>query len=346
LAYLLYDILSNDVNGTIDTQEQTILFDSFPWSIKQFFKEAMKKTVQYTNDLSNFDIQKIPLEQQICLMKTSDIVKEKAITKLKELKNKNEDGGSKVRQFLEGLLKVPFGIYKKEPILIQMDKIKNKFMELMKNPPNPPNHPNPTNYNYLEIIQYIHSLNNPDNFKGKKKEELIDILKKNKNKIDKNNLILWVEKINDFLEKNNLKDGKIHHSNKKKKEVLEEVNKLFFFIDKSERKEEEKIFFYQNMNILLSSIINPSPKTIIQSITQDINYIETFMNELKINLDNSVYGHEKAKKHEKSKKTQKSKKNKKAKKAKKDKKTKKAKKTQKNKKKQKKQQKHKKTKKA
>lgn len=29
LAYLLYDILSNDVNGNVDTQEQIILFDSF-----------------------------------------------------------------------------------------------------------------------------------------------------------------------------------------------------------------------------------------------------------------------------------------------------------------------------
>jgi hypothetical protein len=65
LAYLLYDLLSNDNNGTVDTQEQTILFDSFPWSIKQYFKDAMKRTIQYTNDLSNFDIQKIPLEQQI-----------------------------------------------------------------------------------------------------------------------------------------------------------------------------------------------------------------------------------------------------------------------------------------
>ena len=31
LAYLLYDLLSNDKNGSIDTIEQTILFDSFPW---------------------------------------------------------------------------------------------------------------------------------------------------------------------------------------------------------------------------------------------------------------------------------------------------------------------------
>ena len=76
LAYLLYDLLSNDVNGAVDTQEQIMLFDSLPWSIKQCFKNAMKNTVQYTNDLSNFDIQKIPLEQQICLLKAPDTVKD------------------------------------------------------------------------------------------------------------------------------------------------------------------------------------------------------------------------------------------------------------------------------
>ena len=60
LAYLLYDILSNDANGNVDTQEQVILFDSLPWAIKQHFKQAMKKTIQYTNELSNFDVNKIP----------------------------------------------------------------------------------------------------------------------------------------------------------------------------------------------------------------------------------------------------------------------------------------------
>jgi hypothetical protein len=127
LAYLLYDLLSNDTNGTIDTQEQTILFDSFPWSIKQYFKDAMKSTVQYTNDLSNFDIQKIPLEQQICLLKVSDSVKEKAMQKLKEIKAKSEDSGSKARQYLDGLLKIPFNIYRREPILNIMSDIKWKF---------------------------------------------------------------------------------------------------------------------------------------------------------------------------------------------------------------------------
>ena len=35
LAYLLYDLLSNDNNGSIDSLEQTLLFDSLPWNIKK-----------------------------------------------------------------------------------------------------------------------------------------------------------------------------------------------------------------------------------------------------------------------------------------------------------------------
>ena len=108
LAYLLYDLLSNENNGSVDTSEQNLLYDSLPWSIKKSFRDAMKETIQYTNNLSNFDNNKIPLEQQICLLKTNDNVKEKAILKLKEIIAKSEDSGSKDRHYLEGLLKIPF----------------------------------------------------------------------------------------------------------------------------------------------------------------------------------------------------------------------------------------------
>ena len=102
-------------NGTFDTIEQTVLFDSLPWTIKKYFRDAMKTTIKYTKNLSNFDTNKIPIEQQICLMKKlSDSVKEKAMLKLKEVKAKSEDSGSKARQYLDGLLKIPFGIFSKE----------------------------------------------------------------------------------------------------------------------------------------------------------------------------------------------------------------------------------------
>ena len=45
LAYLLYDLLTNDSSGSVDTQEQTMLFDSLPWNVKRFFRDAMKQTI-------------------------------------------------------------------------------------------------------------------------------------------------------------------------------------------------------------------------------------------------------------------------------------------------------------
>ena len=117
----------------------------------------MKKTIQYTNDLSNFDINKIPLEQQICLLKANDSVKEKAMIKLKEIKAKSEDSGSKARQYLDGLLKIPFSIYKKEPILEVMNETRIVFKDLImdKNFDNSVLQiPLKDNYTSIEILNY------------------------------------------------------------------------------------------------------------------------------------------------------------------------------------------------
>ena len=132
LAYLLYDLLSNDSNGMIDTTEQTLLYDSLPWQIKKYFKEAMKTTAIYTKSLSEFNNSKIKIEQQICLMKASDTVKEKAMIKLKEVKAKSEESGTKARQYLEGLLKIPFGVYRQEPIICLMQDLRILFIDIIK----------------------------------------------------------------------------------------------------------------------------------------------------------------------------------------------------------------------
>jgi len=93
----------------------------------------MKNTIDYTSKLIDVQNDKIPLEQQICLLKASDSVKERAMGKLKEIKSKSEDSGSKARSYLEGLLKIPFGIYKHEEVLKMSDNIRTKYNNLKKN---------------------------------------------------------------------------------------------------------------------------------------------------------------------------------------------------------------------
>jgi ATP-dependent Lon protease len=288
LAYLLYDLLSNDSSGTIDTQEQTILFDSFPWSIKQFFKDAMKKTIQYTNDLSNFDIQKIPLEQQICLLKVNDNVKEKAMQKLKEVKAKTEDSGSKARQYLEGLLKIPFNIYKRESILNGMNLIKELFVSLL-NKQNITENEIKTQYTSLEIIKHIQHYQGSLLTNNSEKLQKIELL------INKLTKIELISIYNSLINSNENTTSNNNNKNKSKKWFLDNINSLI---------KTENII---NTNILDNLIKkyehfdkNKTHSTEITGIINDIEMkyknINTYIDNVKVTLDKSVHGHDKAKK--------------------------------------------------
>jgi len=248
LAYLLYDILSYDTNENVDNTEQSILFDSFPWLIKKYFKDIIKNTIQYTNKLMNFDINTIYFENQIILMKVDDSVKEKAISKLREIKSKSEDSGSKARQFLEGLLKIPFGIYKKEPILYTMEDIRKLFVclcnvkevgqFLLEN-----NILLKDRYTNLEILNYIRLIRCNFIKDDKKIKDFMKIIH-SKNKKILNNILLktnfFIGEKGDFCEKSNLTFSKkslilekieIFLSNCKDAKLLDD---FFYYIDNSE----------------------------------------------------------------------------------------------------------------
>ena len=132
ICYLLYDIISIHSIDNGDNNEQIQIYDSFPWKIKSYFKDIIKFTLQYTNEMSQkYDINKISLEQQVYLLKVDDNIKEKAMVKLKEIKTKSDEMGIKAKQYLEGLIKIPFGIYKEEPILKQVKELNQKFLMII-----------------------------------------------------------------------------------------------------------------------------------------------------------------------------------------------------------------------
>ena len=265
IAYLLYDILSNELtttgpNGTapLDTKDQIILYDSFPYSIKQYFKDAMKQIIQYTAELSNFDINKIPLEQQICLLKTPDSVKEKAMTKLKEVKAKSEDSGSKARQYLDGLLKIPFQIYIKEPIMNLMSANREAFLQLIKSGSNQVNIPIKEKYTTLEIIKYCKQM------------------KPDLNTYDKSTLLQLIGKMNEYI-KQNIKESK--HNYKKITNVAS--------------KNKTELIQIIEANIAVFEEVH-SNKT-VKMIEQNFQTITDYIKGVKSTLDEAVHGHDNAK---------------------------------------------------
>jgi ATP-dependent Lon protease len=295
LAYLLYDLLSNDVNGSFDTVEQTILFDSLPWNIKKYFRDAMKTTITYTKNLSNFDINKIPIEQQICLLKADDSVKEKAMLKLKEVKAKSEDSGSKARQYLDGLLKIPFGIYKKEAILRIMDEIKNEFKTLIKTLNDKDKSISKEiiikdSYSNIEIIKHLNYLRN--NYIEKSTLNSINNLKELFLNGRRDNLVAKICFINSIVKKHNLKHLKILHSGKKNAYMRENIEIFFdcliqYPVLLEECSNKYPDFFPLDKNINLENSI--------ENIFKKWEVIIDSIKNVKKVLNESIYGHNRAK---------------------------------------------------
>ena len=290
LAYLLYDLLSNDNNGNIDTTEQTMLYDSLPWDIKQSFRDAMKETISYTNNLSNFDNNKIPLEQQICLMKVKDTVKEKAMVKLKELKSK-EDNGTKARQYLEGLLKIPFGCYRNEYILSLYPNIK----ELYNNFIIKSNHIFNTSFNSninitnIEIKKNLLEINNKYIYNIKSSILSNFILQLSKSK--RNEVIIIINKINNHIKNNKLNYKRLCHS-KLSLPTLKNSISDFFNMFKS----------YDNINDIIYSLLGNKIKNDIQDITvsysninSKLEYVSNGLNDINNILNKATHGHDNAK---------------------------------------------------
>ena len=291
LAYLLYDLLSNENNGSVDTLEQTSLYDSLPWSLKKYFRNAMKTTIKYTKNLSNFDTSKIPIEQQICLMKVNDNVKEKAMIKLKEVKAKSEDTGSKARQYLDGLLKIPFGIYKKEAILCKIKNMNSNFKNIVdfyKNSDVEFKVKEKKNYTNIELqnnIKYIE-----DDFLIKlnknKINSIIDILINN----NRHTLVKNIIFINTVLKKHKIKKMRLCHSGKKNSFMMNSIKTLINKLKDNKEFMKDIISKYNNDSIKTSNVLK-----YIKEIQSDSVYIDKSITKISNILDNSVHGHKNAK---------------------------------------------------
>jgi len=163
ISYLLYDLITSNKHSVCDSPEQLIIYDSLPWKIKMYFKDIMKFTIKYTQDMINkYDMNRVSFEQQIYLMKVPEYIKEKAMVKLKEIKGKTDDSSNKAKQYLDALLKIPFGIYREEPILKVIKENNTKFIELLSatNDNTTITIPKKTKYSTVEIMKYTRSIEN------------------------------------------------------------------------------------------------------------------------------------------------------------------------------------------
>lgn len=129
VSYLLYELLSMNVLDNNENTEHKYLYDSLPYNLKKYFKEVVTPNIMKNTDVvPKGDKNKVSFEHQIQMLKTCEGVKEKAMVKLKEIRGRTDDTCIKAKQYLEGLLKIPFGIYKEEPILRKIKEYNRHYL--------------------------------------------------------------------------------------------------------------------------------------------------------------------------------------------------------------------------
>ena len=301
LAYLMYDMISNESYLLKPQPLAEQVFNSLHWSVQKLFKIAFKKIDNINNKNNNFSEDSISYDKRIHLMKVSKNVKNKAFDKLKEINSSKGETNAKAQQYLDGILKIPFGIYKKEPILsfleefIEKSKIYSNFIiNLLKD------------YNYKEN-KLINNLYNKCNkllyckkFTSKILQTFINNINNNlieiKNINNKNQEIKYnffskytVKKLKELLTKYKLSKTGL------KKDLIDRVIKNFNLLDKNEIPNlilQLNILLIQNSQL---DLINEKTINLYNLYNKYISDRKQYLTYVDESLDKAVYGLENAK---------------------------------------------------
>jgi ATP-dependent Lon protease len=132
LTLLLVDTSAHDHAQAIITVFQTgghsinSLYQILPWNLQRIFDALVKQRSKDPLGIDDSTI--VPYETRIDNMRCSESIRKKAKDKLKEIRA-SKDGNDKAARYLDGLLRIPFGIYRKEKIIRFMDEFRNDIVE-------------------------------------------------------------------------------------------------------------------------------------------------------------------------------------------------------------------------
>jgi hypothetical protein len=287
ITYLLYDIITatNDFTSVVvdntDNKEQMQIYDSFPWTAKMQFKEVMKFTVKFTQEMIHkYDMNKISIEQQIYLMKAPEYIKEKAINKLKEIKGKSDESGSKAKQYLEGLLKIPFGVYRSEPILKRVKTINQSFRSILAKTDNNEIIKKPK---YANTEIFYNSATILDRIKNEKHTNAIAAL----SELSAKEIQTIIKNIKKLAKEHNLSVNDIIEKSTNK-------GKIAAITDFLNKNENYKSDIYKWINPNKESYYNKNIEEVLHMQNEIKNVEVDIGNVIKI-LDDSIHGHDYAK---------------------------------------------------
>ena len=231
-SHILWDIIIDETNYNNLHLEEEIFY-----LIPPILQIKLRHIVDFENkkeqNITNIDENVLSYERKIMLSNATDDIKQKAFEKLKEINNKSNDNISKPQQYLDGLLKIPFGTYMTEWIIKKSndlnqnnkDFIINILLTLYKSK-------DEYKQSYQLFKEIISSLNLNSNNEKKIENTIIDIINNNIHNISKiinNNIpvikITNLHKVNTILTNYINNANLIHNCNYKYSYIEKAMNK-------------------------------------------------------------------------------------------------------------------------
>ena len=289
VCYLLYEVLSVNSIDSEDTKPMTNFYESLPYKIRANFKEVVKQSISAANDImQKYEGSQVSLEQQIYLMKADDSIKQKAMLKLKEIKGKPDEMGMKAKQYIEGLIKIPFGVYRQEPALKEIKILNEWYRGIVKIIRN--TFPNldlieKHNYTVLDILKGIRLIEKHTD------ENIIPIIKIMISDMSLKHVNLIIQYINGY-NKEYTSENRLTIANQTK---TMQINKINEFITKI--KTIHPAFLYELYDKFANNVGSPLTSIISDTTTlnKNVKNVEQTLSNILGVLDNSIYAHNHAK---------------------------------------------------
>lgn len=209
------------------------------------------------------------------LLKANETTKNKAMEKYKEIINKNGENVSKAQQYLDGLLKIPFGIYKREDIISFLNDFRQELIY------------------FNEQYKEIYKKNIDEKISSMEISEFLKLLNKNKNASNKkfNYSYLYKNfKINELRNKLEKYDTITNKLNKS--QLCKEIVKYIKSINDTNKKSNILKSFNFNSNDIYNQ------KLSILNIRWNDHKVQSkkYIKQVQETLDKAVYGQHDAKK--------------------------------------------------
>jgi hypothetical protein len=127
-ANVIYDMIVNNSYLLRQQPMSEYIYRSMHWTVQNKFKIAHKNAENYTQKIQSMQNTNIDYEKRIALLKASDEIKNKAFDKMKEM-NGSKESSVKAENYLNGLLKIPFGVQHIEPIMMFTENFKDEILD-------------------------------------------------------------------------------------------------------------------------------------------------------------------------------------------------------------------------